>query len=135
MSEPIYYEHFAHRPLPWPERVGRWTWRITDGMAGRTLAEGVALTQRGAVRKQAAAFGRCQQRAPYTQEPRHPLTVAEACWICAVLGASGVPVHVDVRGPAVVITPLRTLSTAQEVRALNAVLDRTDAPVRWAGVA
>jgi hypothetical protein len=135
MTEPIYFEHFAHRPVPWPEHRGRWIWAITDGMAGRAIASGTALTRRGAVRKQEQAYARCEQRAPYTQEPLHPLTVSEACWICAVLGASGVPVHVDVRGPAVVITPLRTLSTAQEVRALTAVLERTDAPVRWAGVA
>ncbi|GIE75760.1 hypothetical protein Aph02nite_17100 [Actinoplanes philippinensis] len=134
-AEPLYYEHFAHRPLPWPEHLGRWTWRITDGMGGRTLIEGTALTERGAARKQAAAFARCQQRAPYTHEPRHPLTSAELAWINTVLDLAGIPVEVQTCGTAVVVTPQSKLTTEQEVRALTEVLDRTDAPVRWAGVA
>jgi hypothetical protein len=134
-AEPIYFERFAHRPVPWPERRGRWIWAITDGMAGRAIAAGTALTRRGAVRKQDAAYARCEQRAPYTQEPRHPLTVAELAWINTVLDLAGVPVEVQKCGTAVVVTPREELTTAQEVRALTEVLDRTDEPVRWAGVA
>jgi hypothetical protein len=136
-AEPIYFAHFAHRPVPWPERRGRWIWAITDGMAGRTIATGHAITRWGAVRKQEQAYGRCVFRAwTFDLGPvLNPLSKAEACWICAVLDAAGVPVDVDVRGPAVVLTPRGTLTTEQEVRALTAVLDRTDSPVRWAGVA
>ncbi|GIE35939.1 hypothetical protein Ait01nite_089840 [Actinoplanes italicus] len=135
MTGPIYFEHFAHRPLPWPEHRGRWVWAITDGMAGRAIASGTALTRRGAVRKQEAAYGRCEQRAPYTQEPLRPLTEEEACLICALLQAKGVPVEVSLCGTAVVVRQIQRLTTEQEVRVLNAVLDSTDAPFRWAGVA
>ncbi|GIF08714.1 hypothetical protein [Actinoplanes siamensis] len=134
-TEPIYFENFVHEPLPWPERPGRWSWSITDGMAGRTLASGTALTQRGAIRKQAQAAARCEQRAPYTHEPLHRLSDEEIVWINVALDLAGIPVTVGRRGAAVVVTPRRELTTEEEVRALTRVLGRTDEPVRWAGVA
>jgi hypothetical protein len=139
-AEPIYFVRFAHRPVPWPERRGRWVWAITDGMAGRTIAKGTALTQRGAVRRQERAYGRCVCVTGTCRADRpvlHPLDRMAAHAITDRLQRDDIPVTVRVDGPdgTVVLWPALALSTEQEVRALHAVLDRTDSPVRWAGVA
>lgn len=132
---PIYYADFAHAPMPRRIRLGRWTWTITDGMAGRIIASGTTLTEAGALRARIHAEVRCQQRAPYTQQPQHPLTREEIGWISTVLDLAGIPVDLAVRDGVVVVTPRRELTTDEEVQALGKVLGRTDAPVRWAGVA
>jgi hypothetical protein len=132
---PIYYADFVHTPMPRRSGAFRWAWTITDGMAGRTLASGTTLTRAGALRARIRVEVRCEQRAPYTQQPQHMLTRQEIGWINAVLDVAGIPVEVELCGTAVVVTPRRELTTEQEVRALSEVLDRTDAPVRWAGMA
>lgn len=132
---PIYYADFPYSPMPRRSRLGRWTWVITDGMTGRVIASGTALTEGGALRDRIRAEVRCEQRAPYTQEPQHPLTVQEIAWISTVLDVAGIPVDLTVSGGTVVVTPRRELTTSEEVRALRQVAGRTDAPVRWAGVA
>lgn len=69
---------------------------------------------------------------------RHPLTPGEAKHLNAELAADGVPVVVQLDGPAgrpvgVVLWTALQLTTWQQVHAVALVQARTDAPVRWAG--
>ncbi len=138
MKRRLFYTKFAS---PRYERrwIGRWRWEIRDGLGGITvLASGHTLTERGAHRRIERTLRRCEQLTWTTATDRpvlRPLSEAEACLICALLQHHGVPVDVSLCGVAVVVTPIAELTTEQEVRALTAVLDVTDAPVRWAGVA
>ena len=132
------YRKFPHYGLVHPIALIAPRWEVTDGIGGPVLLSGRRLTRRGAEKAAAKAAATCVPVPYVTRADRpvlHPLTREEACWICAVLEASGVPVSVEICGLAVVVTPLRALTTAQEVRALTAVLVRTVAPGRWAGVA
>lgn len=47
---PIYYAAFPHTPMPRRERLGRWSWQITDGMTGPVIASGTAPTRGAALR-------------------------------------------------------------------------------------
>lgn len=138
-ARPIYcYRHGAPgyrriRPL-------RWAWTIRDGATGPVLAKGTTLTERGAHRAIERAVRRCVCVAGTCRVDRpvlRPLDRMAAHSITDRLQRDEIPVTVRVDGPdgVVVLWPALALSTEQEVRALTAVLDRTDAPVRWAGVA
>lgn len=138
--EPIYYTAFVHTPMPVYVRLGCWAWKITDGMTGRTLASGTALTKRAAMRRRLFAEARCRRITGDCRCDRpvlHHLSTQEACGLTDRLWLDGVPVTVRVDGPqrTVVLHPALALTTAQQVRALHLVCDKTDAPVRWAGVA
>lgn len=121
-------------------RLGRWAWAVRDGMTGPVLAEGHTLTERGAHRAIERTVRRC---VPISGDCRcdrpvlHRLTPAEAAALNARLEAERVPVTVRIDNPAadVVLWPALELTTEQQVHAMRLVCDRTDAPVRWAGVA
>lgn len=53
------YRDFPFQPEPRRRHLGRWEWRVTDGMAGPTIDTGTAITARGAWRQQCRAQSRC----------------------------------------------------------------------------
>jgi hypothetical protein len=139
VTAPLYYVAYPCTPMPRKLRLGRWTWTIRDGATGPVLASGTAWTERGALhcRDRAAAravpiTGVCRDDRPVL----HPLGPVEAYRLTCRLELDDVPVTVKVDGPGtVVLWPAVALTTKQEVHAMHVVLDATDAPVRWAGVA
>lgn len=137
-TAPIYYTRFE---APGYRRIRRgwWAWWIRDGMTGPILAEGHALTERGALRAIERTTRRCVCVAGDCRCDRpvlHRLTQMEAYALTERLQRDDVPVTVRVDGPdTVVLWPALALTPRQEAHALRLVLGRTDAPVRWAGVA
>lgn len=139
-ARPIYcYRHGAPgyrriRPL-------RWAWTIRDGSTGPLLAEGVAFTERGAHRAIERAVRRCVCVSGVCRDDRpvlHPLDRMAAHRITEEFELADIPVTVKASdGPnsTVVLWPALALTPEQEAHVLHAVLDCTDAPVRWAGVA
>lgn len=117
------------------DRFGRWLWSITDGMTGPTLIAGTALTQWGAHRKLNKAAKCCQRRQWVTRDDRpvlHPLSLVEATAICDDLACEGIRIVIRL-GDVVRVCPAAPVTTRQEVHALTAVKDVTDATVIWAG--
>lgn len=141
MSEPVYYMRFASYRSG--GRLLRRTWEVTDGLGGRVLLSGRALTRRGAKRAAAAAaatcrplpVGVCRCDLPVL----HPLSAMEAYALTCRLDVAGIPVTVRVDGPVnapeVVLWPALQLTSAQQARTLHAVRRVTDAPMHWAGAA
>lgn len=138
-ARPLYCVTFG-APSYHRARLGRWDWAVRDGMTGPTLAQGHTLTERGAHRAIERIVRRC---VPISGDFRcdrpvlHYLSHQEVCGLTDELWHDGVPVTVRVDGPArtVVLWPALALTSQQEAHALHVVCDRTDAPVRWAGVA
>lgn len=135
-EQKIYVRHFAS-PHHTYRHLGLWEWWITDGLTGPRLIGGTSWTERGTYRQIDRATARCVCVAGDVRCDRpvlHPLTSADAKRLTCRLALQDVPVTVRVDGPGVVVLwPAVELTTAQEVRALRAVLPETDAPVRWAG--
>jgi hypothetical protein len=135
--KPIYIQH-AESPGYRQLHIGSWAWWVRDSATGPIVAQGHTLTEWGAQRAIERVARRCVCVAGTCRNDRpvqHPLTRQEIGWINAVLDLAGIPVEVTLSGTAVVMTPSRELTTEQEVRTLRTVLPKTDAPVRWAGVA
>ena len=138
MKRPTIYLRHAEAPGYRQIHLGSWAWWVRDSATGPIVAEGHTLTEWGAQRAIEAAVRRCVCIAGDCRADRpvlHPLTDEEIVWINVALDLAGLPVSIERCGDAVVVTSRRELTTDEEVRALGTVLPRTDAPVRWAGVA
>ncbi|WP_328465466.1 hypothetical protein OHA21_43660 [Actinoplanes sp. NBC_00393] len=138
--QPIYLTNFES-PSYTRTRFGRWKWTVRDGMTGPVLATGHTLTERGARRAIERIAERCVCVAGVCRCDRpvlRPLGRMAAYALTERLQRDDVPVTVRVDGPEgapVVLWPALALTPRQEAHTLRLVLDRTDAPVRWAGVA
>ena len=102
-------------------RLGRWTWTITDGMTGPTLASGTAWTARAAMRRRLWAEARCHRRTP-----QHDLEE-----IVQQLHAEGIDVeaHFDDR-QRVCVRPACACSDRDHRRVMAAFL-AIASPVLW----
>lgn len=133
MKPPPLYTRFA-APRSRRIRLGRWEWAVTDGIGGPVLASGHTLTWYGTSRRLDRAVRSCRPRPHHItrddRPARHPLSAVEAVAICDDLAAEGIRIVIRL-GDCVDVTPCAAVDTAQEVRALAAVLGRTDVPVRW----
>jgi hypothetical protein len=143
VTEPVYYFRVA-RYSTTGGRLLRRTWEVTDGIGGRVLLSGRALTRRGAERAAAEAAATCRPGPVGIHRcdlpVRHLLSQMEAYSLTRRLDRDGVPVTVRVDGPdggpkRVVLWPALRLSTRQQAHTLRLVTAETDAPVRWAGAA
>jgi hypothetical protein len=140
MTAPTLYVSRFASPHHQYRHLGLWEWWITDGLTGPRVTGGTSWTERGTYRQIDEATRRCVCIAGDVRCDRpvlHPLTPMDAYRLTCRLALQDVPVTVRVDGPdgalGVVLWPAVALTTAQEVRALRAVLPVTDAPVRWAG--
>lgn len=136
----LYYSAFPSTPRR-RIHIGLWRWSVTDGIGGRVLASGTAMTEWGARVRQGRAYQRCQRLTSLPGVCRcdlpvlHPLAPMEAYALTRRFDREGLPVTVKADGPGVVVLwPALALTTRQQVHAMRVVKAETDAPVRWAGV-
>ena len=122
----LLYTTFAS-PSRRRERLGRWTWTITDGLTGPVLLSGTARTAWGASRRIERALSRC---CPARPGPKRPLSPTAATSLTERLHADGIPVTVCA-GDCVEVCADCPVTTEQEVAALTAVLAATDQRVKW----
>ena len=139
MSRPPIYIQHAEAPGYRQVRPFRWKWSVRDSSTGPVLAEGHTITSWGARRRIERVVRRCVCVAGDCRADRpvlRPLSAIAAQVLSELLQRDGVPVTVRVDGPdTVVLWPALALTSEQEAQTLHAVLPKTDAPVRWAGVA
>jgi hypothetical protein len=125
---PIYYANFAHTPMPRRERLGLWSWVITDGMTGPILAYGTAQTERAALRARLHAEMRCRPESERPESEREQLRLDA---ICARLHEQGIEVEARYdEQHRVCVHPCCEVTTADEVRVLREFLAITSS-VRW----